>query len=95
MKLSNLKDLQTKALAAALNVKGREVLVERLAELGLPGKKSEAYRYFDAESLFAKEYKHSLTFPKPSKRERRSSLWTVWSPLLPKDFVSTMKPVNR
>ncbi len=64
MKLSNLKDLQTKALAAALNVKGREVLVERLAELGLPSKKSEAYRYFDAESLFAKEYKTLSYLPK-------------------------------
>ena len=51
MRLSDLKDLHSEALAKALNVKGREVLLERLAELGMPSKKSEAYRYFDVESL--------------------------------------------
>ena len=61
MKLSTLKDLQTNELAASLNVKGREPLLERLADLGLPSKKSEAYRYFDAESLLEKEYK-TLTY---------------------------------
>jgi len=64
MKFSNLKDLQANELAASLNVKGREVLVERLAALGLPSKKSEAYRYFDAESLFEKEYKTLNYLPK-------------------------------
>ena len=64
MKLSSLKDLQPNELAASLNVKGREVLLERLAALGLPDKKSEAYRYFDVESLLEKEYKTLSYMPK-------------------------------
>lgn len=64
MKLSDLKNLDSKALASALNVEGREVLLERLAELGLPDKKSEAYRYFDVESLLEKEYKTLDYLPK-------------------------------
>ena len=64
MKLSDLKNLDAKALAGALNVEGREVLLERLAELGLPDKKSEAYRYFDVETLLEKEYKTLSYMPK-------------------------------
>ena len=64
MRLSDLKDLQEKELAASLNVKGREVLLERLATLGLPSKKSEAYRYFDAESILDKTYKTLNYMPK-------------------------------
>ena len=64
MKLSDLKDLHSEALAKALNVKGREVLLERLAALGMPSKKSEAYRYFDVESLLDKEYKTLNYMPK-------------------------------
>ena len=64
MKLSDLKDLHSEALAKALNVKGREVLLERLATLGMPSKKSEAYRYFDVESLLDKEYKTLNYMPK-------------------------------
>ena len=64
MRLSDLKDLHSEALASALNVKGREVLLERLATLGMPSKKSEAYRYFDVESLLDKEYKTLNYMPK-------------------------------
>jgi len=64
MKLSDLKDLHSEALATALNVKGREVLLERLALLDMPNKKSEAYRYFDVESLLDKEYKTLNYMPK-------------------------------
>jgi len=64
MKLSDLKNLDAKALAGALNVEGREVLLERLAYLGLPDKKSEAYRYFDVESLLDKEYRTLSYMPK-------------------------------
>ena len=64
MKLSSLKDLQPNELAASLNVKGREVLLERLAALGLPDKKSEAYRYFDVESLLDTEYKPLSYMPR-------------------------------
>jgi len=64
MKLSDLKNLDDKALAAALNVEGREVLLERLAVLGLPDKKSEAYRYFDVAALLEKEYRTLNYMPK-------------------------------
>ena len=64
MRLADLKDLQVKELAASLNVKGREVLLERLATLGMPSKKSEAYRYFDVESLLEKEYRTLNYMPK-------------------------------
>ena len=64
MRLSDLKDLHSEALAKALNVKGREVLLERLAALGMPSKKSEAYRYFDVDSLLDKEYKTLNYMPK-------------------------------
>ncbi len=64
MRLSSLKDLQAKELAASLNVKGRDVLLERLAVLGMPNKKSEAYRYFDVESILDKEYKTLNYMPK-------------------------------
>ena len=64
MRLADLKDLHAEALAGALNVKGREVLLERLAALGMPDKKSEAYRYFDVESLLEKEYRTLNYMPK-------------------------------
>ncbi len=64
MRLADLKDLHSEALADALNVKGREVLLERLATLGMPDKKSEAYRYFDVESLLEKEYRTLNYMPK-------------------------------
>jgi len=64
MRLADLKDLHSEGLASALNVKGREVLLERLATLGMPSKKSEAYRYFDVESLLDKEYKTLNYMPK-------------------------------
>ena len=64
MKLSDLKDMKVEALLSALNVKGREALAERFVTLGLPSKKSETYRYFDAETLFEKEYKTLDYLPK-------------------------------
>ena len=64
MRLADLKDLHSEALARALNVKGREVLLERLATLGMPSKKSEAYRYFDLESILDKEYRTLDYMPK-------------------------------
>ena len=64
MRPYDLKDLQANELAASLNVEGREVLVERLAALNMPTKRSEAYRYFDVESLLEKEYKTLNYMPK-------------------------------
>jgi len=64
MKLSDLKNTDTQAVAAVLGVKGREALLEKFVSLGLPDKKSEEYRYFDVEKLFEKEYKRLPSIPK-------------------------------
>lgn len=64
MKLTELKNTDKKALAAALDVKGRDTLLERLVTLGLPTKKSEEYRYFDVEKLLDQEYRTLSYVPK-------------------------------
>jgi len=64
MELSSLKNMSTQELSKALDVKGREALVEKFSTLGLPSKKSEEYRYFDVEKLLEKEYKTLSYVPK-------------------------------
>jgi len=64
MKLSNLKNINIAALASALDVEGREALLEKFFSIGLPSKKSEQYRYFDVEKLLEKEYKTLNYVPK-------------------------------
>ena len=64
MELSSLKNMNTQELSKALDVKGREALVEKFSTLGLPSKKSEEYRYFDVEKLLEKEYKTLSYVPK-------------------------------
>jgi len=64
MKLSSLKDTTTQDLASVLGVKGREALLEKFSNMGLPGKKSEEYRYFDVEKLLGQEYKTLNYVPK-------------------------------
>jgi Fe-S cluster assembly protein SufD len=64
MKLSDLKEMNAEALASALDVKGREALIDKFVSLGLPSKKSEAYRYFDVETLLEAEYKTLDKLPK-------------------------------
>ena len=64
MNLSHLKNINTAALASALDVKGREILLEKFSSIGLPSKKSEQYRYFDVEKLLKKEYKTLNYVPK-------------------------------
>ncbi len=63
MKLSDLKNTNTQALATVLDVKGREALLEKFVSMGLPSKKSEEYRYFDVEKLLEKEYKTLESLP--------------------------------
>ena len=46
----------------------KEIAIERYTALGLPTKKSEAYRYFDTKSLLAKEYE-TLEYPTPEIQE--------------------------
>jgi Fe-S cluster assembly protein SufD len=64
MKLASLKDSNMEELAAVLDVKGREALLEKFSSQGLPDKKSEQYRYFDVEKLLGKEYKTLNYVPK-------------------------------
>jgi Fe-S cluster assembly protein SufD len=58
LNLNTLRHQNAEALAKVFEVKKQNPLVEKLASLGLPTKKSEAYRYFDSESLLDKGLKH-------------------------------------
>lgn len=56
-----LRHKSSEALVKFFAVEEQNPLLEKLVSLGLPTKKSEAYRYFDAERLLEKEYK-TLTY---------------------------------
>ncbi|MEA3417903.1 MAG: SufD family Fe-S cluster assembly protein [Campylobacterota bacterium] len=62
--LNTLRHQSSEALAKRFEVKEQNPLLEKFASLGLPTKKSEAYRYFDAESLLEKEYKTLAYVPR-------------------------------
>ena len=64
MNLSTLKNKNLQEINSFLDVKDRDILVERFVSLGLPSKKSEEYRYFDVEKLLEKEYKTLNYIPK-------------------------------
>jgi len=64
MNLLNLKNNNIQEINTLLDIKDRDILVERFCTLGLPSKKSEEYRYFDVEKLFDKEYKALRYVPK-------------------------------
>jgi len=57
MKLDTLRHLTSEDLGKALKLNSPDPLLDKLASLGLPSKKSEAYRYFDSESLLSRTYK--------------------------------------
>jgi len=93
MKLSSLKNMNTQELSKALDVKGREVLVEKFSTLGLPSKKSEEYRYFDVEKLLEKEYKTLSYVPKSIAESEKIEI--VDGVVTARECVFTMKPVNK
>ena len=64
MNLSTLKNQNLQEVNGLLDIKDRDILVERFVSLGLPSKKSEEYRYFDVEKLLEKEYKTLTYIPK-------------------------------
>ena len=64
MNLSTLKNQNLQEVNGLLDVKDRDILVERFVSLGLPSKKSEEYRYFDVEKLLEKEYRTLSYVPK-------------------------------
>ncbi len=57
MKLDTLRHLTSEELGQELKLNGTNTLLDKLALLGLPDKKSEAYRYFDSETLLSPTYK--------------------------------------
>ena len=71
LKLSSLKGMDTQELSAALDVKGREALVEKFSALGLPSKKSEEYRYFDIEKHLDIAYKTLNYVPQPLTEDEK------------------------
>ena len=64
MNLLALKNKNLQEVNALLEIKQRDLLVERFCTLGLPSKKSEEYRYFDVEKLLEAEYKTLDYVPK-------------------------------
>lgn len=56
MRLSNLKTKNIEELSKELGVKPSNIALKKFVEMGLPNKKSEAYRYFNVEGLFDNEY---------------------------------------
>jgi len=64
MNLSTLRNQNVQKVNGLLDIKDRDILVERFVSLGLPSKKSEEYRYFDVEKLLEKEYKTLTYIPK-------------------------------
>jgi len=64
MKLLDLKNKSPEEVAAALDVQGRDILVEKFVSLGLPNKKTEEYHYFDIEKLLDHDYKTLSYVPK-------------------------------
>ena len=64
MNLLALKNKNLQEVNALLEIKQRDLLVERFCTLGLPSKKSEEYRYFDVEKLLEPEYKTLDYVPK-------------------------------
>ncbi len=72
LKINNLKNKDKHEIAKLLGLTedllpSKEAALQRFAELGVPTKKSEEYRYFDVEKLLDKSYKLHLHVPKEPK----------------------------
>ena len=61
MRLLDLKDKSKEEVASLLGVDSTHHALEGFASLGLPSKKSEAYRYFQVERLYEDDY-HTLSY---------------------------------
>ena len=64
MILDALRQQTAQEIGKQLKISSSNPLLEKLASLDLPSKKSEAYRYFDVEALLKKEYKQQTFIPK-------------------------------
>jgi Fe-S cluster assembly protein SufD len=65
MRLSELKTKNKAETAAFLKADENTLTLERFVSLGLPSKKSEAYRYFAIEDLLDKDYTPLAYVPRP------------------------------
>jgi len=86
LNLNTLRHQNEEALAKVFEVKEKNPLLEKLASLGLPTKKSEAYRYFDSESLLDKEYKTLDYVPKALKEADKLEIVNGVVTTSPKDL---------
>ncbi|RLA73773.1 MAG: Fe-S cluster assembly protein SufD [Epsilonproteobacteria bacterium] len=64
LNLHALQDKSAEALAEVFGAKQPKSLLDKFSSLGLPSKKSEAYRYFDPEALLDKTYKRLAYVPR-------------------------------
>ncbi|MBD3789952.1 MAG: SufD family Fe-S cluster assembly protein [Campylobacterales bacterium] len=72
MKLAVFKHKTKEELCGLLRTDpAKDPLLARFITLGLPNKKSEAYRYFPIEPLLEKEYDRAVFIPKPIKEDQR------------------------
>ena len=68
MRLSDLKNQSLEELASTLTIAPNNKALAKFVKMGgLPSKKSEAYRYFDVESLLDGEYERLDYTPKAIK----------------------------
>jgi Fe-S cluster assembly protein SufD len=65
MKLSDLKTKTSEELSRELGLNPNNKALEKFMTMGLPSKKSEAYRYFDVEKLLDNEYETLDYVPRP------------------------------
>ena len=86
LNLNTLRHQSSEALAKLFAVKEENPLLEKLASLGLPTKRSEAYRYFDAESLLEKEYKTLAYVPREIREADRLEIVNGVVTTAPKDL---------
>ena len=86
MKLDTLRHLTAVDLGKALKLNITDPLLEKLESLGLPDKKSEAYRYFDTKTLFSQTYKILDYIPKTIKQAEKLEIVNGTVITAPKDL---------
>lgn len=64
MNLITLKNKNAEEVSTLLDIKGRDVLVNKFSTIGLPSKKTEEYHYFDIEKILDMDYKTLNYAPK-------------------------------
>lgn len=64
MNLITLKNKNAEEVSTLLDIKGRDVLVNKFSTIGLPSKKTEEYHYFDIEKILDMDYKTLNYVPK-------------------------------